>query len=69
MSIINTALVAASFVVLAAAANAQSREDLNSGIHGEPAASSSYDSAPRAAYTQNARTGLHEPRSSAGSAA
>ena len=55
MSIIKTALVAASFVVVAAAANAQSREDLNSGIHGEPAASPSYDAAPRAAYTQNAR--------------
>ncbi len=56
MSIIKTALVAASFVVVAAAgANAQSREDLNSRIHGEPAVSQSYDAAPRAAYTQNAR--------------
>lgn len=55
MSIIKTALVAASFVVVAAAANAQSREDLNSRIHGEPAVSQSYNAAPRAAYTQNAR--------------
>ena len=55
MSVIKTALVAASFVVVAAAANAQSREDLNSRIHGEPAVSQSYNVAPRAAYTQNAR--------------
>ena len=56
MSIIKTALVAASFVAVAAAgANAQSREDLNSRIHGEPAVSQSYNTAPRAAYTQNAR--------------
>ena len=34
MSIIRTAIIAASFVVVAAAANAQGREDLNSGIHG-----------------------------------
>ena len=58
MSVIKTALVAASFVVIAAAANAQSREDLNSRIHGEPAVAQSYQSynvAPRAAYRQNAR--------------
>lgn len=56
MSIIKTALVAASLVVVAAAgANAQSREDLNSRIHGEPAASQSYNSAPRVVHTQNAR--------------
>ena len=55
MSIIKTALVAASFVVVAASANAQSREDLNSRIHGEPAVSQSYNEAPRAAYNQNAR--------------
>ena len=55
MSVIKTALVAASFVVVAAAANAQSREDLNSRIHGEPAVSQSYNTAPRAAYPQNAR--------------
>lgn len=55
MSVIKTALVAASFVVVAAAANAQSREDLNSRIHGEPAVAQSYNVAPSAAYTQNAR--------------
>lgn len=56
MSVIKTALIAASFVAVAAAgANAQSREDLNSRIHGEPAVSQSYNAAPRAAYNQNAR--------------
>jgi hypothetical protein len=56
MSIIKTALVAASFVVVAAAAaNAQGREDLNSRFHGEAAVEQSYNIAPRAAYTQNAR--------------
>lgn len=55
MSIIKTALVAASFVVVAAAANAQSREDLNSRIHGEPAVAQPYNVAPRAVQTQNAR--------------
>ena len=34
MSIIKTALVAASLVFAIAAANAQGREDLNSGFHG-----------------------------------
>ncbi len=34
MSIIRTTIVAASFIIVAAAANAQGREDLNSGIHG-----------------------------------
>ncbi len=38
MSIIRTAIIAASFVVVAAAANAQGREDLNSGIHGNASA-------------------------------
>ncbi len=56
MNIIKTALIAASFVAVAAAgANAQSREDLNSRIHGEPAVTQSYDIAPSAAYTQHAR--------------
>lgn len=58
MSVIKTALVAASLVVVAAAANAQSREDLNSRFHGEPAVAQSYQPynvAPRAAYRQNAR--------------
>ena len=56
MNIIKTALVAASFVAVAAAgAHAQSREDLNSRIHGEPAVSQSYDTAPNAAYTRHAR--------------
>ena len=34
MSIIKTTLVAASLVVIAAAANAQGREDLETGFHG-----------------------------------
>lgn len=34
MSIVKTALVAASFVFAVTAANAQGREDLNSGFHG-----------------------------------
>ena len=56
MSIIKTALVAVSLVAVAAAANAQGREDLNTGIHGESAASvQSYQPAPRYAVTQNAR--------------
>lgn len=38
MSIIRTVIVAASFVVVAAAANAQGREDLNTGIHGNTTA-------------------------------
>lgn len=56
MNIIKTALVAASFVaVTAAGASAQSREDLNSRIHGEPAVEQSYTVAPHAGYTQHAR--------------
>lgn len=38
MSIIRTVIVAVSFVVVAAAANAQGREDLNTGIHGNVSA-------------------------------
>jgi hypothetical protein len=38
MKIIQTALIAASFAVVAAAANAQGAEDLLTRIHGEPAA-------------------------------
>ena len=34
MSIVKTALLATSLVAFATAANAQSREDLNSGCHG-----------------------------------
>ncbi|ARP97755.1 hypothetical protein [Pseudorhodoplanes sinuspersici] len=34
MSIIRTVIIAASFVAVAATANAQGREELNSGIHG-----------------------------------
>jgi hypothetical protein len=37
MSIIRTAIVVASFVAVTAAANAQGREELNSGIHGTSA--------------------------------
>jgi hypothetical protein len=54
MSIIKTALVAASLVAVAAAANAQSREDLNSGYHGNtPVYSSPYG--PSDAIEQDAR--------------
>ena len=49
MKIIKTALIAASFVVVAAAANAQGVEDLLTHIHGEPAAQTySAPVAPRA---------------------
>ncbi len=55
MSIIKTALVAASFVVVAAAANAQGREDLNSGFHGNTPAVQSYQAAPYAVHARDAR--------------
>jgi hypothetical protein len=58
MSIIRTVIVAASFVVVAAAANAQGREELNSGIHGNTSATvlsgSSISAEARGAF---ARTG------------
>lgn len=41
MSIIKTALVAVSFIVVAATANAQGREDLETGIHGNTVAQNS----------------------------
>jgi len=56
MNIFKTALVAASFVaVTATGASAQSREDLNSRIHGEPAVEQWYAVTPHAADTQHAR--------------
>ena len=49
MKIIKTALIAASFAVVAVAANAQGAEDLLTHIHGEPAAQTySAPVAPRA---------------------
>jgi len=54
MSMIKTALVAASLVTFAAAAHADSREDLNSGYHGNtPVWSSPYG--PRDDIEQGAR--------------
>jgi hypothetical protein len=57
MKIIKTALIAASFAVVAAAANAQGAEDLLTHIHGEPAAQTySAPVAPRAGViSQEAR--------------
>ena len=60
MSIIKTALVAASLVAAAAAANAQGREDLNSGFHGNTPAVQSYpvqsfNGPARAVISQDAR--------------
>jgi hypothetical protein len=69
MSIIKSALVAASLVAVAASANAQSREDLNSGYHGtSPVYSSPYG--PSDAIEQDARdafgqTGVRTPRTGA----
>jgi hypothetical protein len=54
MSIVKTALVAASLFAVAATAHAQSREDLNSGYHGNtPVYSSPYG--PRDEIEQSAR--------------
>jgi hypothetical protein len=54
MTIIKTALVAASLVAFAASAQAQSREDLNSGYHGNtPVWSAPYG--PSDAIHQDAR--------------
>lgn len=66
MSIIKSALVAAVLVAAAASANAQSREDLNSGYHGNsPVYSSPYG--PRDEIEQSARdaygqSGVRTPR-------
>ena len=62
MSIIRTAIVvAASFVVVAAAANAQGREDLNSGIHGNASETvrfaSSISAEARGAFARAGGTG------------
>ena len=61
MSIIRTAIAAASFVVVAAAANAQGREDLNSGIHGNASATvlsaSSISAEARGAFARAGGTG------------
>jgi hypothetical protein len=54
MKTIITALVAATFVAGAAAANAQGREDLETGIHGNTPVHS-YSAAPRAQVSQDAR--------------
>jgi hypothetical protein len=54
MSIIKSAIVAAALVAVTASANAQSREDLNSGYHGNtPVYSSPYG--PNDAIEQGAR--------------
>ncbi len=70
MSIIKTTLVAASLVTFAAAAHAQSREDLNSGYHGNtPVWSSPYspsDAIPQNARDAFAQDGVRTPRANAG---
>lgn len=54
MSIVKTVIVAASLLTVVAAANAQSREDLNSGYHGNtPVYSSPYG--PRDEIERGAR--------------
>jgi hypothetical protein len=69
MSIIKSAIVAAALVAVAATANAQSREDLNSGYHGNtPVYSSPYG--PSDAIEQSARNaygqaGARTPRAGA----
>lgn len=55
MSIIRTALVAAALVAAAASANAQSREDLNSGYHGNTPVWQASPYAPRDEISQSAR--------------
>jgi hypothetical protein len=70
MSIIKTALAAAALVAVTAAANAQSREDINSGYHGNsPIYTSPYG--PNDSIEQNARgafaqEGARAPRAGAG---
>lgn len=54
MKTIITALVAATFVAGAATANAQGREDLATGYHGNTPVQS-YSAAPRAEFSQDAR--------------
>jgi hypothetical protein len=61
MSIIKTALVAAAFVAVTAAAHAQGREDLNSGYHGNtPVWNSPYG--PRDEIQQSAREAFGQER-------
>jgi hypothetical protein len=61
MSMIKTALIAASLVGLAAAAHAQGREELNSGYHGNtPVWNSPY--APRDEIPQSARQAYGQDR-------
>lgn len=70
MSIIRTALVAASLVAFAAAAHAQSREELNSGYHGNsPVYSSPYgpsDAIPQDARDAFGQYGVRAPGAGAG---
>lgn len=58
MKAIKTVLVAASFVVVAAAANAAGNEDLLSGYHGNTPSFRTYNAAPYAAIPQDARGAL-----------
>ena len=63
MSIVKTALVAASLVFAVTAANAQGREDLNSGFHGNtPVAAASVIS--QDAHGAFAQAGTARPRAS-----
>lgn len=55
MKTIKTALVAASFVAVAAAAHAAGNEDLLSGYHGNTPSVRAYNAAPYAAIPQDAR--------------
>ena len=55
MKTIKTALIAASFVAVAAAANAAGNEDLLSGYHGNTRSVRTYNGAPYAAVPQDAR--------------
>ena len=55
MKTIKTALIAASFVAVAAAANAAGNEDLLSGYHGNTPSVRTYNGAPYAAVPQDAR--------------
>ncbi len=55
MKTIKTALIAASFVAVAAVANAAGNEDLLTGIHGNTPAGQTYNVSPRASVSQDAR--------------
>lgn len=55
MKTLKTVLIAASFVAVAAAANAAGNEDLLTGIHGNTPAGPAYNVAPRAGIAQDAR--------------